>query len=181
VSPLSWQHLLLSLSSRLPNGFGDYFSGSRYLIPAQFSLLGFLILLFIRVNAVPFIVSLLVNFFLLCGAIAGNAQFRKNVYPKVEPKSVVSHARAWQSIVAMAAQCQKARLAIPNTPLGVLTQEFADWDLRLFEPLLRSELNIRTETPLEFIPWERVSTELPEEYAKNVPALRDVKQNLALR
>lgn len=164
-----------------PNGFGDYFSGSRYLIPAQFSLLGFLILLFIRVNAGPFIVSLLVNFFLLFGAIAGNAQFRRNVYPKVEPKSVVSHARAWQSIVAMAVQCEKARLAIPNAPLGVLTQEFADWDLRLFEPLLRSELKIRTESPLEFIPWERVSTEVPEEYARKVPALRDVKQNLTLR
>jgi hypothetical protein len=162
------------------NGFSDYFVGSRYLIPVQFTLLGFLILLFIRVNAVPFFVSLLLNFFLLFGAIAGNAQFRRNVYPKVEPKSVVSHARAWQSIVAMAAQCQKAGLAIPNVPLGVLTQEFADWDLKLFEPLLRSELKTTTETPLQFISWDEVSKEPPEEYAKNVPALRDVKESLTV-
>jgi hypothetical protein len=162
------------------NGFSDYFVGSRYLIPAQFALLGFLILLFIRMNAVPFIVSLVVNFFLLFSAIAGNAQFRKNVYPRVEPKSVVSHARAWKSIVTMAAQCQKAGLAIPNVPLGVLTQEFADWDLNRFEPLLRSELKPNTETTLEFIPWERVANEPPEEYAKNVPALRDVKESLTL-
>jgi hypothetical protein len=161
------------------NGFSDYFVGSRYLIPAQFTLLGFLILLFIRVNTVPFIVSLVVNFFLLSSAISGNAQFRKNVYPKVEPKSVVSHARAWQSIVTMASQCQKAGLAIPNAPLGVLTQEFADWDLKLFEPLLRSELKITTQTPLKFIPWDQVSKE--PEYVKNVPALSDVKQSLTLR
>jgi hypothetical protein len=164
-----------------PNGYGDYFIGSRYLIPAQFTFLGFLILLFIRVNAVPFMVSVLMNFFLLFSAIAGNAQFRKNVYPKVAPKSVISHARAWQSIVAMASECQKASLAIPNAPLGVLTQEFSDWDLKLFEPLLRSELKITTETPLEFIPWDRVSNQPPEEYAKNVPALREVKQILTVR
>jgi hypothetical protein len=164
-----------------PNGFGDYFVGSRYLIPAQFALLGFLILLFIRVNAVPFAVSVLINFLLLFSAIAGNAQFRRNVYPKVEPKSVVSHERAWQSIVAMASQCQRAGLAIPNAPLGLLTQEFADWDLKLFEPLLRSELKTTNEAPLEFIPWDQVSKEPPEEYAKNVPALREVKENLNLR
>ena len=163
-----------------PDGFGDYFVGSRYLIPAQFALLGFLILLVIRANAVPMAVSLLANFFLFFSAIAGNAQFRKNVYPKVEPKSVVSHARAWQSIVVMAAQCQKAGLPIPNVPLGVLTQEFSDWNLKLFEPLLRSELKITTETPLDFISWERVSSVVPEEYEKNVPALREVKQNLTV-
>jgi len=163
------------------NGFGDYSVGSRYLIPAQFALLGFLVLLFIRANAVPFMVSMLLNFFLLFSAIAGGAQFRKNVYPKVEPKSAVSHARAWQSIVTMASQCQRAGLAIPDVPLGVLTQEFSDWDLKLFEPLLRSELKITPDTSLEFIPWERVSGELPEEYAKNVPALRDVRQNLSVR
>ena len=162
------------------NGFGDYFVGSRYLIPAQFALLGFLILLFIRVNGARFAVSMLVNFFLLFAAIAGNMQFRKNVYPKVEPKSVVSHARAWESIVAMASQCQKAGLAIPNAPLGVLTQEFSDWDLKLFEPLLRSELKLNTDTALDFIPWERVANKPPEEYAKNVPALRDVKESLTL-
>lgn len=162
------------------NGFTDYFVGSRYLIPAQFALLGFLILLLIRLNAVPFTVSMLLNFLLLFSAIAGNAQFRKNVYPKVEPKSVVSHARAWQSIVAMASQCRKAGLAIPNAPLGVLTQEFSDWDLKLFEPLLRSELKTTSETPLEFIPWDQVSKQPPEEYAKNVPALRDVKESLTL-
>lgn len=124
---------------------------------------------------------MLLSFFLLFNAIAGNAQFRRNVYPKVEPKSVVSHARASQSIVAMASQCQKAGLAIPNMPLGVLTQEFSDWDLKLFEPLLRSELKTTTETALQLIPWDQVSKQPPEEYAKNVPSLREVKEILNLR
>lgn len=172
---------LRELTHPSAHGFGDYFVGSRYLIPAQFALLGFVILLFVRVNAVPFLVSLLVNFLLLFSAIAGNAQFMKNVYPRVEPKSVISHARAWQSIVTMAKQCQKAGLAIPNAPLGVLTQEFSDWDLKRFEPLLRSELNVTTEAPLQFIPWDQVSKEPPAEYAKNVPALREVKESLTLR
>ncbi|HEX4631621.1 MAG TPA: hypothetical protein VH188_11730 [Chthoniobacterales bacterium] len=81
----------------------------------------------------------------------------------------------------MASQCQKAGLAIPNMPLGVLTQEFSDWDLKLFEPLLRSELKTTTETALQLIPWDQVSKQPPEEYAKNVPSLREVKEILNLR
>ena len=163
-----------------PNGFGNYLIGSRYLVPGGFALLGLVVLLFVRVNAVPFAVSVIVNLVLLLSAITGNAQFRRNLYPSLEPKSVISHARAWQSIVAMASQCQKAGLPIPNVPLGALTQEFADWDLKLFEPLLRSDLNVAADTSLEFIPWQQISGEPPEQYAKNVPALRDVRENLKL-
>lgn len=164
-----------------PNGFGNYLIGQRYLVPGGFALLGLAVLLFVRANAVPFAVCAVVNLVLVLSAITGNAQFRRNVYPNVEPKSVISHDRAWQSIVTMASQCQKAGLPIPNLPLGALTQEFGDWDLKLFEPLLRADLNVAAETSLEFIPWQQISGEPAERYAKDIPALREAKENLKLR
>lgn len=163
-----------------PNGFGNYLIGQRYVVPGGFALLGLVVLLFVRANAVPFSVSVVVNLVLVLSAITGNAQFRRYLYPSLEPKSVISHARAWQSIVTMTRQCQKAGLSIPNVPLGALTQEFADWDLKLFEPLLRADLNVAAETSLEFVPWQQISAEPSEQYAKNVPALREVKENLKL-
>jgi hypothetical protein len=160
------------------DGFRDYLIGSRYLIPGGFALLGVVVLLFIRGNAVPFSVSVVVNLVLFLSAIIGNAQFEKNVYPKLEPKSVVSHARAWQSVVAMASQCQKAGLPIPDVPLGVLTQEFNDWDLKRFEPLLRSDLQAAPDASLDFTSWDGVSGEPPKQYTKNIPALRQVREFL---
>ncbi|MFL6590308.1 MAG: hypothetical protein ACJ8M4_09060, partial [Chthoniobacterales bacterium] len=163
-----------------PAGFRDYLVGSRYLIPAGFSLVGLIILTAIQWNRLPLAMSLLINIGLFMSAIIGNAQFGKNVYPKLEPQAIISHANAWRSVVAMASQCRQAHLPIPNVPLGILVREF-DWDLKTFEPLLRADLKLPPDTGIEFVPFDTVSGMRSDEYAKQVPALRDVKQTLRLR
>ena len=93
---------------------------------------------------------------------------------------MISHERAWHSIVAMARECQQAGLGIPNVPLGQLTHEFADWDLRLFEPLLRSDLKLPPDTKLEIVPWSDVSDGTAENYSRQVPSLAKVRKQLNL-
>ena len=80
----------------------------------------------------------------------------------------------------MASECQRANLAIPNVPLGALTQEFNTWDLKLFEPLLRADLKSPPGTNLQFVEWTDLMNELPE-YDRNVPSLPEVRHRLQLR
>ena len=93
---------------------------------------------------------------------------------------MISHERTWQSIVAMARECRSADLAIPDVPLGALTQEFYDWDLKLFEPLLRADLNLPEGTSMNIAPWTAFAGESPNEYRRQVPSLAEVKKRLQL-
>lgn len=93
---------------------------------------------------------------------------------------MISHAHAWKSIVTMTKECQRADLAIPNVPLGALTQEFHDWDLKLFEPLLRADLKSPPGTSLQFVEWSDLMNNLPNEYDRDVPSLREVREKLGL-
>ena len=79
----------------------------------------------------------------------------------------------------MAQECQKANLAIPNVPLGALTQEFDDWDLKVFEPLLRADLKAPPGTTLQFVDWPGATEELPSKY-RDLPSLSEVKKRLGL-
>lgn len=163
-----------------PHGFADYLAGSRYLIPSSFALAGLIAdLLFVLASA-PILLGGILNAGLAVYAILGNLQYAANVYPKVQPRSMISHAHAWQSVVAMARECQRAGLAIPNVPLGALTQEFYDWDLKLFEPLLHADLKAPPETILSFIAWPGLTNKLPGEYDRDVPSLGEVRKRLHL-
>lgn len=163
-----------------PHGFAGYLVGSRYLIPGSFALAGLIgELLFVLASA-PILLGGIFNAGLAACAIIGNLQYAANVYPKVNPRSMISHSIAWKSVVAMARECQRANLAIPNVPLGALTQEFEDWDLKLFEPLLRADLKIPPETNLPFIAWTGLTNELPNEYDHDVPSLGEVRKRLHL-
>lgn len=164
-----------------PHGFADYLTGSRYLIPSTFALAGLIGELLFFFASAPSLLGAIFNASLAVYAILGNLQYAANVYPKVEPRSMISHADAWRSVVAMARECQGANLAIPNVPLGALTQEFDDWDLKLFEPLLRADLKVPPETNLSFIAWSRLPNELPNEYDRDVPSLVEVRKRLHLQ
>jgi hypothetical protein len=158
--------------------FADYLTGSRYLIPSSFALAGLIAdLLFVLASA-PLLLGGILNAGLAAYAIVGNLQYAANVYPKENPRSMISHSAAWKSIVAMARECQRAGLAIPNVPLGALTQEFDDWDLKVFEPLLRADLKVPPETNLSFIAWPGLTNKLPDEYNRNVPSLGEVRKKL---
>jgi hypothetical protein len=163
-----------------PHGFADYLAGSRYLIPSTFALAGLLGELLFLFASAPILLNASLNAGLMVCAILGNLQYAANVYPKVEPRSMISHARAWQAVVAMARECQRANLPIPNVPLGALTQEFDDWDLKLFAPLLRADLKEPPGTGLRFVAWSDFRNELPNEYYRNVPSLGEVQKRLGL-
>jgi hypothetical protein len=160
-----------------PNQFVDYLSGPRYLIPASLVLVGFLFELF---RAIASLRGALLNAALGLCVVAGHLHFAARIFPNLAPGAMISHDRAWRSIIAMANECQSAGLAVPNVPLGQLTQEFSDWDLKLFEPLLRSDLKMSPETNLSMAPWSEFENGSQDEYARKVPALTDVRRRLRL-
>ena len=161
------------------NHFADYLSGPRYLIPASLVLVGFLFELFVAISSLPGMRGVLLNVAVGLCAVAGHLYFAARIYPIISPRAMISHDRAWRSIVAMARECRSAGLAIPNVPLGELTQEFSDWDLKLFEPLLRSDLK-SLETDLPIAPWSEFENGSPDQYSRNVPALAEVRRRLRL-
>jgi hypothetical protein len=160
-----------------PNHFVDYLSGPRYLIPASLVLVGFLFELF---RAIASRRGAVLNTALGLCAVAGHLYFAARIFPNLAPRAMISHDRAWRSIIAMARECQSAGLAVPNVPLGELTQEFANWDLKLFEPLLRSDLKMSPETNLSMAPWSEFENGSPDEYARKVPAIADVRRRMRL-
>jgi hypothetical protein len=162
------------------NEFADYLAGSRYLIPSTVALLGLFSELLFRLVSAPIVLNAILYVGLAVCAILGNRQYAAYVYPKVSPRAMISHAHAWQSIVTMTKECQRADLAIPNVPLGALTQEFYDWDLKLFEPLLRADLKSPPGTSLQFVEWNDLMNNLPNEYDRDVPSLREDRKNLRL-
>ena len=159
-----------------PLGLAGYMAGSRYLIPGAFALAGIMADLLFLLASAPIFLSAIINVGLAVCAVIGNFQYATNVYPKIKPRSMISHASAWRAVVAMARECQRADLAIPNVPLGVLSQEFNDWDLKIFEPLLRADLKVPPGTDLQFVAWN----EVPNEYYRDVPALVGVQKKLQL-
>jgi hypothetical protein len=162
-----------------PDELGNYLMGPRYLIPSTFALAGLLGELLFLFASGPILVSAILNLGLAVGAILGNLHYAKNVYPEVEPRSMISHAQAWHSLVVMARDCQRANLAIPNVPLGVLTQEFDDWDLKAYEPLLRADLKTPPGAILQFVDWPGPANELPNEY-RDILSISEVKKRLRL-
>lgn len=164
-----------------PDGFASYLTGSRHLIPAAFALVGVMSELLFLLASGSILFGAFLNMSLAVCVITGNLHYTRHVYPKVTPKSMISHAHAWQSVLAMARECRKANLPIPNVPLGALTQEFDGWDLKLFEPLLRADLQVPPETSLQFLAWTGFVNELPDEYSRAVPSLGDVRKKLRLK
>jgi len=163
-----------------PNGFANYLIGARYLVPGTFMLAGLLLdLLLLFASLFTVFASWLAIGLGIC-AVVNHLQFAAHVYPRLMPGSMISHRQAWQSIVAMARECRRADLAIPNVPLSALTQGYYDNDLKQFEPLLRADLELPLETTLQIAPWTGFSNESSQAYFRDVPALAQVKKRLGL-
>ena len=160
-----------------PEGFALYLVAPRSLIPGSFALAGIFAELLLLAASMPVLLNAILNLALGVCVIMGNLHFAANAYPK---KSMISHKRAWQSVVAMARECRSANLTIPDVPLGILSQEFYDWDLKLFEPLLRADLHLPEGTSLNMAPWTTFAGESPDEYRRQVPSLAEVRKRLQL-
>lgn len=156
-----------------------FLSGARYLVPASFGLVGFMAALGLPLIRRMRLVGALFLLATALEALVAQRVYAATRYRTEHPRDMISHAAAWRSIGMMARECRAANLPIPNVPLGTLTQEFYDWDLQLFEPLLRAELHLEPNEPLTFASWDKVRGDAPE-YAARVPSLRELTKLLEL-
>ncbi|MEY2565048.1 MAG: hypothetical protein QOH88_3241 [Verrucomicrobiota bacterium] len=115
---------------------------------------------------------------LALAALAAQVDYRWSTFPYVAQYARISHSSAWGLIVATARECRAAHLPLPNLPLRTLTQEFDDWDPRMFEPLLRRELNLSPDEKIEMITWEEYRQGNRDRYRESVPSLQLLEQKL---
>jgi hypothetical protein len=163
-------------------GFGDYLFGARYIVPATLPAAVVLSLICIRLEVVKAPQRILITLVIAASVVFGQYEYATRVYPREHPQATISHAKTWAAIVTMAKECQAANLPIPNVPLGNLSQEFYDWDLKLFEPLLISDLKLGSTAGLKLTSWNDVANSAhAAEYTNKVPALREVKRLLRLQ
>ncbi|MEN3370178.1 MAG: hypothetical protein V7609_2321 [Verrucomicrobiota bacterium] len=158
--------------------FRSVLIGSRYLVPITFTLLGSAVALALVLARRGGVLAAVFFVGLSCAALAMNRHHATQVYPAIYPVNMVSHEKAWQSIMAVARECQAAGIPIPNVPMGRLTQEFYDWDLRLFEPLLRDELKLKEQC--RFADWAKCRGVNRAQYDAAAPSLRRLIELLSL-
>jgi hypothetical protein len=114
-------------------------------------------------------------------AFAAQVDYRWNTFPYFSSFARISHSSAWRLIVATVQECRAAKLPVPNVPLGSLTQEFSDWDPKMFEPLVRRELGLGPEEQIEIITWEQYLQGGRDRYRDRVPSLQLLEQKLYLQ
>jgi hypothetical protein len=114
-------------------------------------------------------------------AFAAQVDYRWNTFPYVSSFARISHSSAWRLIVATVQECRAAQLPVPNVPLGSLTQEFSDWDPKMFEPVVRRQLGLRPEEQIEMITWEQYLRGGRDRYRDRVPSLQLLEQKLYLQ
>jgi hypothetical protein len=177
--------LLLIIARQLSDGsenqFGGFLTGPRYLVPVSFTLLGSIISIALSAarRARPWVTATLLIGIGITAYVA-NQQYVARVWPTVDPRTTISHAKAWSLLVETAREARSAGLSVPNVPMGALTMEFYTWDLELFEPLLRYELRLPPDEKIAFASWDVFAAGIPEEYAVSVPSLRPLVELLNL-
>jgi hypothetical protein len=162
------------------NHYGGLLTEPRYLVTVSFALFGSLAavaLAAVRRARTWVSVPLLIGIGI--AAYAVNQHYAATVMPALEPRSTISHERAWNLVVQTAREARAAGLAVPDVPMRALTKEF-DWDLKMFEPLLRFDLRLPPGDEITFASWDVFAAGIPQEYAVAVPSLRPLVQLLNL-
>jgi hypothetical protein len=163
------------------NQYGGLLTEPRYLVTVSFALFGSLMSVAITAVrrarswlSVPLLIGVGIT------AYAVNQHYAATVWPALDPRRTISHERAWNLLAETAREARAAGLSVPNVPMGALTKEFPDWDLKLFEPLLHSELRLPPGEKIAFASWDIFAAGIPEEYAVSVPSLRPLVELLKL-
>ena len=154
--------------------------GPRYLLPAVIILLGSFLWCISFTQKARVNVVVAVSLCLGLATYLAHPGYARRLLPRVAPLNLISHDRGWRLIVASAREAKSAQLPIPNLPIGALTQEFYDFDLRLFEPLLHDELHLPQRERCEFIDWHECRKRLRTDYDRAVPSLRPLMNLLQL-
>jgi hypothetical protein len=167
--------------SRIPL-FG-MFVGSRYVVPSTIIFFGAVVAATVAATAaVKKRVYLSTASLLLAScAIISQHQFARYVYPKFQPFAQISHNHAWSLIKGMSREARAAGLPVPNVIMNDLTQEFHGWDLKLFEPVLRHDLNLAPEQRIEFVDIGEALGSRNGEYARSVPSLAELSKTMRVR
>jgi hypothetical protein len=155
--------------------------GPRYLLPVGIILSGsFLWLISFAQKCTRASVVAALSLGLGLATYFAHSGYERRLSPRVTPLNCISHDRAWRLIVTSAREAKAAQLRIPNIPMGALTQEFYDFDLKLFEPLLHDELQLPRREHCEFVDWRECRTRLRANYDRAVPSLRPLMDLLRL-
>ncbi|MFL6584253.1 MAG: hypothetical protein ACJ8KU_07015 [Chthoniobacterales bacterium] len=117
---------------------------------------------------------------LILAAPVAQVQFCSTTYYSIEPLALVSHRKVWRLIRETAQQCRAAHLPLPNVPLKAVTQEFSDWDARMFEPLLRDDLHLAPGEPFPLVEWRDYLNGDRTRYVTAVPALQRLERRLGV-
>jgi hypothetical protein len=149
-----------------------YLTGPRYLLPIVLTMLGALLWMVSFGSQRGHV--LVAACAIALGAATGLAHhgYAELLTPQVAKLNGIPHEHAWSLIVVSAREARAAGLAMPNIPLGNLTQEFSAFDLKLFEPLLRKQLHLAPTDRLDFIPWDEFRKADQTAYQQRVPSLR---------
>lgn len=81
----------------------------------------------------------------------------------------------------MSREARAAGLPVPNVIMNDLTQEFHGWDLKLFEPLLRHDLNLSPEQRIDFLDVKEVLGPRRAEYDRSVPSLAELSRTMRIQ
>ena len=154
--------------------------GPRYLVPVGIILLGSLLWLISFAQKTRGGVVATICLGLGLATFLAHGGYERRLAARITPLNCISHDRAWRLIVASAREARSAQLRIPNLPMGALTQEFYDFDLKLFEPLLHDELHLPPGERCEFGDWRECRTRLRANYDRAVPSLRPLMDLLRL-
>jgi hypothetical protein len=163
-----------------PSGLHNFLLGSRYLVPANLLLFGTFTAIAVKMTRCVGRVGIFLFIALGLTALVAGKQFGATDYKQLIPNGAISHAKAWRAIVSLSQECRAANLPVPNVPMGALTYEFYDWDLKLYEPLLRYSLHLAPEQKIEFEAWEKVRGTEPKKYEAVAPSLNRVISLLKL-
>jgi hypothetical protein len=157
------------------------FVGPRYLVPSTIVFFGAMIAAVMALARKKTVGSAIAFLLLTICAVISQRQFASYVYPKLQPAAQISHKRAWSLIVSMAREARAAHLPVPDISMNDLTQEFHGWDLKLFEPLLRHDLNLSPEEPIDFLDVKEVLGPRRAEYDRSVPSLAELSRTMRIQ
>jgi hypothetical protein len=156
------------------------FVGPRYVVPSTIVFFGALVAAtatWPRVGGKMAYLSI-ASLLLACCAVISQHQFVRYVYPKLQPAAQISHDHAWSLIKGMSREARAAGLPVPNVIMNDLTQEFHGWDLKLFEPVLRHDLNLAPAQRIEFIDIREALGSRHDEYSRSVPSLAELSKTM---
>lgn len=154
--------------------------GGRYLVPANFMVFGSVAAVAMTFAHRTGRSATLLFVLIALGTLIANEQGR-TTNQNLWPGGATSHAKAWRALVSLTRECRAANLPVPNLPMGELTQEFRDWDLKLYAPLLRHSLHLSPQEKIEFQSWEKLRGKELKQYEIAAPSLGPALHLLRVR